>query len=133
MFIRTVKVGGTSVELALSRHCGPRDIITPIHRRDELLREPCAARPQNFSSDPNLEAEYAAAIDRILRYEGLASELASIAGKIGRDISTSLPRAKVARGRQNRPASSFLTADQKRLITERYADAFEALGYTRED
>jgi hypothetical protein len=30
IFIKTVKTAGTSIEVFLSRHCGPQDIVTPI-------------------------------------------------------------------------------------------------------
>lgn len=30
IFIKTLKTAGTSIELALSKHCGPDDVITPI-------------------------------------------------------------------------------------------------------
>ncbi|MEP7015207.1 MAG: sulfotransferase family 2 domain-containing protein [Verrucomicrobiota bacterium] len=30
IFIKTVKTAGTSIEVFLSRHCGPNDILTPI-------------------------------------------------------------------------------------------------------
>lgn len=49
IFIKTVKTAGTSLEIALSRHCGPGDIITPIHDRDEAKRrELGGTAPQNF-------------------------------------------------------------------------------------
>ena len=38
IFIRTKKTAGTSVELALSKYCGPDDIITPDTPKDEELR-----------------------------------------------------------------------------------------------
>ena len=38
IFLKTTKTGGTSVEIALSRFCGPEDIITPIAPEDEALR-----------------------------------------------------------------------------------------------
>jgi hypothetical protein len=38
IFIKTGKVGGTSLEMALSRFLGPEDIITPVSRPDELER-----------------------------------------------------------------------------------------------
>lgn len=38
LFIKTRKTGGTSLEIALSKHCGPKDIITPISKPDELTR-----------------------------------------------------------------------------------------------
>ncbi|WP_066111560.1 hypothetical protein [Salipiger sp. CCB-MM3] len=31
IFIKTLKSAGTSIELALSHHCGPADIVTPIY------------------------------------------------------------------------------------------------------
>jgi hypothetical protein len=30
IFIKTVKTAGTSIEIFLSQHCGPQDIVTPI-------------------------------------------------------------------------------------------------------
>lgn len=48
IFIKTSKTAGTSVEIALSRHCGPEDIITPISPADEPLRRECGGKgPQN--------------------------------------------------------------------------------------
>lgn len=38
VFIKTRKTAGTSVEIALSRHCGPEDTVTPISPEDETLR-----------------------------------------------------------------------------------------------
>lgn len=39
IFIKTKKTGGTSVEIALSKICGPHDIITEINPEDEVLRK----------------------------------------------------------------------------------------------
>ncbi len=38
IFIKTGKTAGTSVEIALSRFCGPDDIITPVSPDDERTR-----------------------------------------------------------------------------------------------
>ena len=38
IFIKPMKVAGTSIEIALSRHCGEADIITPFGKKDEALR-----------------------------------------------------------------------------------------------
>lgn len=38
IFVKTEKTAGTSVEIALSKYCGPDDIITPIIPKDEALR-----------------------------------------------------------------------------------------------
>lgn len=49
IFLKTRKTAGTSVEIALSRVCGPDDIITPISPEDERLRAELGyPGPQNF-------------------------------------------------------------------------------------
>ncbi len=49
IFIKTSKTAGTSVEIALSRVCGPEDIITPISPADEPLRQELGGKgPQHY-------------------------------------------------------------------------------------
>ncbi len=38
IFVKTKKTAGTSFEIALSKICGPDDILTPIDHRDEVAR-----------------------------------------------------------------------------------------------
>lgn len=38
IFLKTKKTAGTSIEVALSRYCGPGDIVTRVGPRDEKLR-----------------------------------------------------------------------------------------------
>jgi len=53
VFLKTRKTAGTSVEIALSKVCGPEDIITEISPEDEELRRRAGGRaPQNFDSPP---------------------------------------------------------------------------------
>lgn len=48
-FIKTTKTAGTSVEIALSKHCGDEDVITPIMPEDEAIRSKRGYRgPQNY-------------------------------------------------------------------------------------
>lgn len=48
IFVKTRKTAGTSLEIALSRHCGESDVITPITPEDERLRRGLGVRgPQN--------------------------------------------------------------------------------------
>jgi len=48
IFIKTMKTAGTSLEIALSRFCGPGDVITPIEPEDEAIRRALGYRgPQN--------------------------------------------------------------------------------------
>lgn len=49
IFLKTNKTAGTSIEIALSKHCGEEDIITPIARDDEKLRRNLGyPGPQNY-------------------------------------------------------------------------------------
>jgi hypothetical protein len=48
IFLKTNKTAGTSVEIALSKICGPDDIITPIVPEDEQIRQELGYRgPQH--------------------------------------------------------------------------------------
>ncbi len=38
IFIKAMKTAGTSIEMALSPHCGPDDVVAPIGTRFDLLR-----------------------------------------------------------------------------------------------
>lgn len=62
IFIKGVKVAGTSVEMALSEICGPDDIVTPITPRDELDRIRRGAACRNFARDRAVERAY---LDRL--------------------------------------------------------------------
>lgn len=44
IFIKTAKTAGTSIEMALSKFCGPDDIITPLHETDEKDRSAAGDR-----------------------------------------------------------------------------------------
>ena len=49
IFIKTEKTAGTSIEIALSKHCGSEDIITPISPEDEAKRKELGYRgAQNY-------------------------------------------------------------------------------------
>jgi hypothetical protein len=49
IFIKTNKTAGTSIEIALSRFCGDKDVITPIVPEDEEIRGRLGYRgPQNY-------------------------------------------------------------------------------------
>ncbi len=59
VFLKTRKTAGTSVEIALSRHCGPDDVITPVSPADEVLRiQAGGVAPQNFESPPLARKAY---------------------------------------------------------------------------
>jgi len=64
IFIKGVKVAGTSIEIALSGFCGPDDIITPITPIDELQRLTMNGGARNYSEDPAAEAEYLKKLQR---------------------------------------------------------------------
>lgn len=49
IFLKTNKTAGTSIEIALSKFCGPNDIITKISPPDEVTRKNLGyPGPQNF-------------------------------------------------------------------------------------
>ena len=48
IFLKTVKTGGTSVEIALSRYCGDEDVVTPISPADEPTRLELGITPRNY-------------------------------------------------------------------------------------
>ena len=51
IFLKTRKTAGTSLEISLSRHCGPDDVITPISEVDEETRQDLGGKgPQNYES-----------------------------------------------------------------------------------
>ena len=59
IFIKTNKTAGTSIEIALSRFCGPDDIITPISAEDEKTRSALGYRgPQNNPRAPFLDYRF---------------------------------------------------------------------------
>ncbi len=56
IFMKTLKTAGTSVEIELSRVCGPTDIITPLPAEDEAVRAERGGRPgQNYEAPPLAE------------------------------------------------------------------------------
>jgi len=50
IFVKGIKVAGTSVEIALSQVCGPEDIITTITPADERFRLGSNGEPRNYAS-----------------------------------------------------------------------------------
>ncbi|WP_322921808.1 hypothetical protein [Nocardioides renjunii] len=61
VFIKTRKTAGTSLEIALSRHCGPDDIVTRISPADEELRAAAGGvGPQNDDTSPSSYAHMGA-------------------------------------------------------------------------
>lgn len=49
VYVKTRKTASTSIEIALSKFCGPDDVITPIVETDEKVRRALGYRgPQNY-------------------------------------------------------------------------------------
>ncbi len=59
IFIKGKRVGGTSVEMALSTVCGPDDIVTPIAPIDELERMRLGGAARNYAASRASELAYA--------------------------------------------------------------------------
>ena len=63
LFLKGRKVAGTSFEVALSKICGPEDIITPVSPVDERHRIDLGYRhAQNFGADPEKLKTYIDAV-----------------------------------------------------------------------
>jgi hypothetical protein len=75
LFIKTRKVGGTSVEIALSPLCGPEDIVTPITPIDEYARLARGGRSRNYAADPGLERWYR---DQVRQSEGRLGQIPDV-------------------------------------------------------
>jgi hypothetical protein len=61
VFVKTRKTAGTSLEIALSRHCRPADIVTRISPEDEVLRAAAGGvGPQNDDTEPSSYAHMGA-------------------------------------------------------------------------
>lgn len=58
VFVRAVKVGGTSVEIGLSAICGPDDILPPMVALEERRRQALGVRSRNYGASPLLEVAY---------------------------------------------------------------------------
>ncbi|GAA5155568.1 sulfotransferase family 2 domain-containing protein [Nocardioides marinquilinus] len=54
VFLKTKKTAGSSVEIALSRSCGPDDVITQLPRPDEELRRQAGGLGRQNNSAPPL-------------------------------------------------------------------------------
>jgi hypothetical protein len=49
VFLKSRKTAGTSLEIALSRYCGPDDVLTPINTDEPLRLELTGKRPQHYA------------------------------------------------------------------------------------
>lgn len=50
VFVKGIKVGGTSAEIALSQICGSEDIVTPVTPADERHRLGTNGEPRNYAA-----------------------------------------------------------------------------------
>jgi hypothetical protein len=62
LFVRTLKVAGTSVEMVLSTLCDGRDIATAMLSFDERTRQAMGGFSGNYSDSPAAEQLYARAV-----------------------------------------------------------------------
>jgi hypothetical protein len=204
VFMKTRKTAGTSVEISLSRVCGPDDVITPVTDDDEVLRRAHGGRsPQNFEAPPNLErkafnhmpvsmvrkmlgrkkfesyfsfavernpwdavvslfhwrfrddepgsfSEYVAspavetfaaknhriyrvkgevAVDRVLRYESLASDLAAVWSELSLPGAPDLPHAKSGTRPGRASYRSYYDDASRDRVAELFAAPIAELGY----
>lgn len=108
VFIKTRKTAGTSLEIALSRHCGPADIVTRISPEDEELRVAAGGvGPQNDDTDPSSYAHMGAR--RVIKV-------------IGRETWASYFTFAVERNPYDVVASSYRYSARKPAFTKSFAE-----------
>jgi hypothetical protein len=49
IFLKTRKTAGTSLEIALSKYCGPRDVLAPINFDEDMRRQVSGRGKQNHA------------------------------------------------------------------------------------
>ena len=69
-------------------------------------------------------------VDKVIRFDDLWQEVASLAKTLQKRVPDPLPRAKGGLRHDKRPAIEQLTSDQKRRIAERCAVEFELMGFS---
>jgi hypothetical protein len=139
IFVRTAKVASTSIEFALSRHCGDGDIVTPIGAIEELQRWQLGVAPRNFAA-PAVEERYRAII-RSGDVEALQKAFASvqrfslywnhmrsreIRDRIGRDAWDRAFKFSVVRHPYDFAVSMLYYALSRRGISRQRIDALTA-------
>jgi len=64
IFIKTRKTAGSSMEIALSSHCGPEDVVTPLgfDQDTQRLQTFPGNCPRNFSGDKSAEESFVRAL-----------------------------------------------------------------------
>lgn len=68
IFIKTFKVSGTSMEIALSRYLNDKDVLTPINLEDEIKRfKKTGKLPQNYSNNKIEENDYKKYIKKLTK------------------------------------------------------------------
>lgn len=85
IFLKARKVGGTSFEIALSKYCDEKSIITPISKKDESKRAELGFRgPQNYQWSRSELKD----IDKNRRQSKFFNHMSatSILNKVGGDI-----------------------------------------------
>ena len=108
VFIKTRKTAGTSLEIALSRHCGPADVVTRISPVDEVLRAAAGGvGPQNDDTSPSSYAHMGAR--RVIKV-------------IGREAWDSYFTFAVERNPYDVVASSYRFSARKPSYTKTFAE-----------
>lgn len=191
IFVKTLKTAGTSIEVFLSEHCGPDDVLTPIlphvephrprnhegffnHMPAAAIRErvgpdvwrgyfkfcvernpwdktlsyyhmqnaregggltlgDCLARndfPINYPKYTDPSDSGRVVVDRVLRYERLAEDLAEVFGMLGIPFDGSLGvNAKSEYRTDRRPYRDVLTRKQAQLIGRVFEVERRLFGY----
>lgn len=112
IFIKTVKTGGSSLELALSKYCADGDVLTPLLPEEEVLRAKLGGvPPQNYgkplrSYGPNQILRRVLKGEVVRRFAEHSSAL-DVRRKVGPEVWNSYFKFTIARHPFDRMVSAF--------------------------
>ena len=128
VFLKTRKVGGSSIEMYLRRYCGPDDVVTELLPEEEIVAESFGARePSHVHMRPAYPWELTTKkIGRIAerrewpitRYWWTHQPAAEVRRKIGRDQWSKSFRFSVVRNPWERAVSTYFWANSRPGIRE---------------
>jgi hypothetical protein len=125
---------GRALKITVERHPYERAISMAYFRnyaknleRSESID--MAINDPGFPNYPTYTQNGRVLVDRFIRYEHLANDLAAVASELGAPVPAALPQAKARFRTDRRPAHEVLTPNQKRRIRDITGPEFEIMGY----
>lgn len=127
VFIKTRKTGGTSVEMYLSQHCGPEDVVTPLTFDDEWARSAQAGVlvARNFSPTPRLDVCLRSAFvaERKDEYHEIKAEIRKRGGFYNHMVASAIRRKLDRKFWKNAAKISVERHPYEKVVSRAYFNA----------